>query len=592
MNRLLWVILAAMVLGAVASGCGHEPRYDSRLTAADSLLRDDPDSALAMLEALASDSSVARSDGAGGIDFSDADIAYHALLLTQARYKCYVTATSDSDINLALAYFRAHPADREKLTRAFIYKGAVMDELGHPDSAMLYYKHAEATAAPDDYFNLGYVKMRIATLYQDQISQDSAAIIRLKQAIQYFKLINDTNYLISCYGDLGAICGVRYPDSTEYYLTQAIELAKDYNLAKHYTYKSKLAGFYYYHHKDYLRANQLAMDIVKNGRSFCREEQYYYYSALTYLELGKIDSATYIMSITPTPDNAGDSMMYLDVMVEMAKKEQNLKNLSESSISSKELTTQYVTNLNEAQLVAAENKFDKLQAENQSAIQGEHNKVLERILSIAALILLALAVVNYRMRASIKKFNEEKRSIKNEFNRHLAELEAQQECTERINKSVSDQLADRIAVIRELYQSIRVKISDDTKVKRIVPLSSILKSMNEKNELLNMELSNSFWTRLQKSVDDEYDGIATFVQQSFPEMQPKYMRLFCLLCARVSPQIIMLCLNMKSASNVSNYKNRLIKEQIGLDMNFKEFIQLYQSGKIQGIISGQNSKVK
>ena len=33
-------------------------------------------------------------------------------------------------------------------------------------------------------------------------------------------------------------------------------------------------------------------------------------------------------------------------------------------------------------------------------------------------------------------------------------------------------------------------------------------------------------------------------------------------------------------------------QQIGLDMNFKEFIQLYQSGKIQGIISGQNSKVK
>ncbi len=151
MKRLLWVILAAMVLGAVAPGCRHEPRYDSRLTAADSLLREDPDSALAMLEALAPDSPVARSDGEGGIDFSDADRAYHALLLTQARYKCYVTATSDSDINLALAYFRAHPADHEKLTRAYIYKGAVMEELGHPDSAMLYYKTAEANAAPDDY---------------------------------------------------------------------------------------------------------------------------------------------------------------------------------------------------------------------------------------------------------------------------------------------------------------------------------------------------------------------------------------------------------------------------------------------------------
>ena len=31
-----------------------------------------------------------------------------------------------------------------------------MEELGHPDSAMHYYKTAEATAAPDDYFNLAY----------------------------------------------------------------------------------------------------------------------------------------------------------------------------------------------------------------------------------------------------------------------------------------------------------------------------------------------------------------------------------------------------------------------------------------------------
>ena len=32
--------------------------------------------------------------------------------------------------------------------------GSVMEELGHPDSAMHYYKTAEATAAPDYYYNL------------------------------------------------------------------------------------------------------------------------------------------------------------------------------------------------------------------------------------------------------------------------------------------------------------------------------------------------------------------------------------------------------------------------------------------------------
>ena len=107
MKKLLAVILALLVLGAVVPGCGGTHRYDGRLAAVDSLMKDNPDSALALVLAL--DTADILAEG---------DRAYRALLLTQARYRAYVTATSDSDINQALAYFRAHPADREKLTRA------------------------------------------------------------------------------------------------------------------------------------------------------------------------------------------------------------------------------------------------------------------------------------------------------------------------------------------------------------------------------------------------------------------------------------------------------------------------------------------
>ena len=176
MKKLLAVILALLVLGAVVPGCGGTHRYDGRLAAVDSLMKDNPDSALALVLAL--DTADILAEG---------DRAYRALLLTQARYKSYVTATSDSDINQALAYFRVHPADREKLTRAYIYKGAVMDELGYPDSAMFYYKTAEATADPADYFNLGYCNLRIASLYQNQFSRDSVAINYRKKAIYYFE---------------------------------------------------------------------------------------------------------------------------------------------------------------------------------------------------------------------------------------------------------------------------------------------------------------------------------------------------------------------------------------------------------------------
>ena len=152
MKRLPVVILVMMVvLVAVVTGCSRVPHYDSRLAAADSLMQTRPDSALALVEAVSSDSLT-----------NEGDQAYRNLLQTQARYKCYITATSDSDINRALNYYRSHPADREKLTRSYLYKGAVMEELEHTDSAMFYYRHAEATAAPDDYFNLGYVKLRIA----------------------------------------------------------------------------------------------------------------------------------------------------------------------------------------------------------------------------------------------------------------------------------------------------------------------------------------------------------------------------------------------------------------------------------------------
>ena len=150
MRKLMVFIWTMLVLGAMVPSCSNSHRYDNRLMAADSLIHDHADSAMALLEALSSNDLA-----------TDGDRAYRDLLLVQARYKAYVTATSDSDINYALAYYKQHPKEKEKLTRANIYKGAVMEELGHPDSALLYFKTAETTADPDDYYNLGYSKMRI-----------------------------------------------------------------------------------------------------------------------------------------------------------------------------------------------------------------------------------------------------------------------------------------------------------------------------------------------------------------------------------------------------------------------------------------------
>ena len=102
MRGLTLIILTiTVILGINVSGCHDTQNYDGRLTAADSMMRSNPDSALALVEGVCRDSLSAEGDR-----------AYRDLLFTQARYRCYVTATSDSDINRALAYYRAHQGER------------------------------------------------------------------------------------------------------------------------------------------------------------------------------------------------------------------------------------------------------------------------------------------------------------------------------------------------------------------------------------------------------------------------------------------------------------------------------------------------
>ena len=217
MKRILWVIgLIVVVLVTVVTGC--TTRYDSRLIEADNLMQSNPDSALALVEA------VTPADLA-----TEGDRAYRDLLLTQARYKCYITATSDSNINRALDYYRQHKNEREKLTRALIYKGAVMEELGHPDSAMRYYKQAEATADDHDYANLGQVNTRIASLYRQYFMDATTCYDRYKQALHYHQLTSNKHQQQLCLFNMAACNAISKNGDAIGLLEESFDLANELN---------------------------------------------------------------------------------------------------------------------------------------------------------------------------------------------------------------------------------------------------------------------------------------------------------------------------------------------------------------------------
>ena len=255
MRKFLLGILLMLVLVAAVTGCDGLRRYDARLVRADSLMQANPDSALAIVSAI---------DSLAG----DANLAYRDLLLTQARYKTYqeITAGDDSAITRALAWYRAHGGEREKLTRAYLYKGAVMQELGHVDSAMYYYKTAEVTADPKDYANLGQINTRIAALYNDYYADSQICYDKNKQALQYYKLTGNKPLQLVCMLNMAGCSGIMHRDGAEQLLNQATELAIELNdSSNYYLCQELLCRQFSYRGKSVAKAKSSVVKFITNS---------------------------------------------------------------------------------------------------------------------------------------------------------------------------------------------------------------------------------------------------------------------------------------------------------------------------------------
>ena len=104
------------------------------LLQAEALMYTHPDSALQMLEAIPDPEKLTGQEQAD-----------YALLLTQARSRCRITATSDSLIRIATNYYR-HSDDHARKATAFLYLGDVYMDMENHTEAIKALKQAEEVA--------------------------------------------------------------------------------------------------------------------------------------------------------------------------------------------------------------------------------------------------------------------------------------------------------------------------------------------------------------------------------------------------------------------------------------------------------------
>ena len=108
-----------------------------------------------------------------------------------------------------------------------------------------------------------------------------------------------------------------------------------------------------------------------------------------------------------------------------------------------------------------------------------------------------------------------------------------------------------------------IKKTSENEKNRYLPLMETLKELWEKRNTLKMDPSDSFWNNLRLSVEGEYPGIVSFVEQKYPNLSSRDLQLFLLMCAGFPNQIINICMNYTGDATASKRKAILFKEKMG-----------------------------
>lgn len=556
------LLLCLTMLAVLLPGChrGGMLHYDSRLEHADSVLRcNDPDSALRLLSGID-----ARALASAG------DRAYHALLLTQAQYRCYVDITSDSTINVALDYYRHHENEQEKLTRSYIYKGAVTEVLGDPEAAMGYYKQAVSVATPDDHFNLGYANLRIGSLYRDYLVKDSSDITFLNQALHHFSQVPDSFYVAQCLSTIGTcFFGINQNDSALVYLERAGTLITAINAtALEQRNQRYLADIKMFSRdaQDVAAAKDIAVSLADKETD--QHDHLLLIAAFTLAKLNKADSASYYLKrVEKEKLSDGLRVLHYRCLAELARCHGDLGQFQYYFEQADNIADSVSDNVMQFQLRDVEAKYDNEVLRNKS-LTYKNNWIISLLATALFVGILLTAIMAMRFRLAQRQ-------------RQIEESEMIIEQLQSDAKTLATQLNKHQTMSDELKQAIQDQIELFTHLVEL-QVTSYANSPSHFSKTFARSYSSkqsdngSFWKSLRAYVNARYNNIIDESLAVFPSLSETDINYLSLYCCNLPTSVIMACMGYKEAHSAYNKKRR-VAEALGSPDSLDDYIKMYNS---------------
>lgn len=253
MKRIVWNILWLCLLALPFTGCREGKGTATTLMEAEALIYTSPDSALQMLEAIPNPE---RLTGQTQADY--------ALLLTQTRSRCRITATSDSLIRIATDYYQFSDDNARKSASLLYLADVYMDMKNHVE-AMKALKQAEEVVEDADtrvqslvYSKMGYLNRKSGNY--------NLALIYYKKAMDVDLINHSLEWIVSDLTNILNLPILEVQDSASVYIKRLEKTLPN----AHPDLQAKAfnnIGVYYYKQKDTEQATRYFRQAIHSSVS-------------------------------------------------------------------------------------------------------------------------------------------------------------------------------------------------------------------------------------------------------------------------------------------------------------------------------------
>ena len=231
MKHMVLTLLLCFLTFSIA-GCREGKDTAATLTEAEALMYTSPDSALQMLEA------IPHPERLTGREQAD-----YALLLTQARSRCRIIATSDSLIRIATDYY-LYTDDNNRKATAFLYLGDVYMDMKKYTEAIVPLKQAEEALEDTEfriqslvYSNLGYLNRKSGNY--------RLAWTYYRKALNINKSIGNADWVVTSLINILNLPLSEIQDSTIHYVNLLEETLLSVNTDLHAKAYNNIGVYYY-----------------------------------------------------------------------------------------------------------------------------------------------------------------------------------------------------------------------------------------------------------------------------------------------------------------------------------------------------------